>query len=54
MIHKLGLFLQNFPAVIGADSSGEIEEVGEDVVGFKKGDRVFVSVSSPHSIHLIK
>jgi len=40
MIQKIGLFVENYPAVIGSDSSGEVEEVGEGVDNFKKGDRV--------------
>jgi len=35
-----GFFVDNFPAVIGLDSSGEIEEIGEGVANLKKGDRV--------------
>ncbi|KII89535.1 hypothetical protein PLICRDRAFT_41165 [Plicaturopsis crispa FD-325 SS-3] len=39
-IQKYGVFLENFPAILGTDSSGTVEAVGEGVVGFAKGDRV--------------
>ncbi|KAJ6503827.1 chaperonin 10-like protein [Mycena sanguinolenta] len=39
--HQLGLFISEYPAVIGADFAGVVDEVGEDVVGFLKGDEVF-------------
>ncbi|KAH8112680.1 GroES-like protein [Phellopilus nigrolimitatus] len=34
------LFVMEYPAVLGSDSSGTVEEVGEEVKGFAKGDRV--------------
>ena len=39
-IHKYGVFIQTFPAILGSDISGDVEEIGEDVTDFKKGDRV--------------
>lgn len=39
-IQKYGVFVQTFPAILGTDISGEVEEIGEDVSDFKKGDRV--------------
>ncbi|KAH9481157.1 Dehydrogenase orsE [Psilocybe cubensis] len=41
-IQKYGIFVEEFPAVIGCDIAGDVEELGEGVIGFKKGDRVFV------------
>ncbi|OCH89712.1 GroES-like protein [Obba rivulosa] len=35
-----GLFIENFPAVVGFDAAGVVEEVGEDVTGFTPGDKV--------------
>ena len=35
-----GLVAVKFPAIFGADVSGDVEELGEDVTDFKKGDRV--------------
>ncbi|KAF8150175.1 chaperonin 10-like protein [Crassisporium funariophilum] len=40
-IQKYGIFVENYPAVIGTDIAGDIEELGEGVTEFKKGDRVF-------------
>ncbi|RDB29126.1 Zinc-type alcohol dehydrogenase-like protein C2E1P3.01 [Hypsizygus marmoreus] len=40
-IQKYGVFLDNFPAVLGTDVAGEVEQVGEGVTEFSKGDRVF-------------
>ncbi|KAF8188627.1 chaperonin 10-like protein [Pholiota molesta] len=40
-IQKYGIIIENYPAILGTDVSGEVEEVGEGVIEFKKGDRVF-------------
>ncbi|KAF8173081.1 chaperonin 10-like protein, partial [Pholiota molesta] len=40
-IRKYGIFFEDYPAILGTDVSGEVEEVGEGVIEFKKGDRVF-------------
>jgi NADPH:quinone reductase-like Zn-dependent oxidoreductase len=41
-IHKYGFLVENFPAVLGIDLAGDVEEVGEGVTDFVKGDRVYV------------
>ncbi|KAF9555142.1 GroES-like protein [Agrocybe pediades] len=40
-IQKMGLFIENFPFILGTDIAGEVAEVGEGVNEFKVGDRVF-------------
>lgn len=39
-IQKYGAFLEDYPAILGTDVAGDIEELGEGVTEFKKGDRV--------------
>ncbi len=39
-IQVYGAFVQDYPAIVGTDIAGEIEAVGEDVQGWKKGDKV--------------
>ncbi|KAI5120697.1 hypothetical protein M0805_007660 [Coniferiporia weirii] len=39
-LRAYNLLIGEYPAVLGSDSSGTVEEVGEGVQGFSKGDRV--------------
>ncbi|KAH9949996.1 chaperonin 10-like protein [Amylocystis lapponica] len=39
-IQSWGLFVEKFPSVPGTDNAGIVEQVGEGVTGFAKGDRV--------------
>ncbi|CAE6461534.1 unnamed protein product [Rhizoctonia solani] len=40
-IQDYGIFIEEFPAVLGSDGAGIIEAVGPEVTGFKPGDKVF-------------
>ncbi|KAF9260469.1 GroES-like protein, partial [Marasmius fiardii PR-910] len=39
-IQSHGIFVAKYPAVLGTDIAGDVEELGEGVEGFSKGDRV--------------
>ncbi|KAG6845254.1 hypothetical protein H0H87_011989 [Tephrocybe sp. NHM501043] len=39
-IQKWGLFIENFPAILGTDTAGTVVEVGQGVTNFSVGDRV--------------
>ncbi|KAK5011058.1 hypothetical protein LTR28_006023 [Elasticomyces elasticus] len=39
-IQDTGFYVKDYPNVLGEDVAGEIAEVGSEVKGFKKGDRV--------------
>ncbi|CAE6465719.1 unnamed protein product [Rhizoctonia solani] len=41
-----GIFIENFPAVLGFNGAGVIHAVGQEVTNFKVGDRVYVSAFS--------
>ncbi|KAJ3820920.1 GroES-like protein [Lentinula raphanica] len=38
-----------YPAILGFEVAGDVEEVGENVEGFSKGDRVFFETKSNHN-----
>ncbi|KAG6901433.1 hypothetical protein C0995_012063 [Termitomyces sp. Mi166 len=42
-IQKWGLFVENYPAILGTDIAGVVVEVGPGVTNFAVGDRVLVS-----------
>ena len=39
-MHTYDLLVQNFPAILGSDIAGVVEELGSKVTKFAKGDRV--------------
>ena len=39
-IHTYGVFVEKFPAILGTDVAGTVEQVGAEVTKFGKGDRV--------------
>lgn len=41
-IRKYGSFVEDYPAILGTDVAGDVEELGEGVKEFQKGDRVYV------------
>jgi NADPH:quinone reductase-like Zn-dependent oxidoreductase len=40
MIQKYGFLVETFPAILGLDIAGDVEEIGEGVTEFQKSDRV--------------
>ena len=48
-----GIFISDYPAVLGADIAGIVEEVGEGVENFSKGDNVLDNISSPRAYSCI-
>lgn len=45
----LGVIVQKYPTILGADAAGYIEEVGEGVTHLQKGQRVIGCVHDPAS-----
>lgn len=41
-IQKYGIFISEFPAILGTDLAGDVAAIGEGVTKFKVGDRVYV------------
>lgn len=45
-IHDYGVFITEYPAVLGTDAAGIVKEIGEGVTGFAPGDRVCVFLTT--------
>ena len=39
-IQSYGLWVEDYPFIAGTDAAGSVEQVGEGVTGFSKGDKV--------------
>ena len=39
-VQKYSWFFETYPATLGTDIAGDVEELGEGVTDFKRGDRV--------------
>lgn len=39
-IHDTGIFVTHYPVILGVDIAGIVEELGEDVENFRKGDKI--------------
>ena len=39
-MQDIGIFVQQWPTILGSDVAGEVHEVGPQVARFKKGDRI--------------
>lgn len=39
-MQDIGIFVQQWPTILGSDVAGEVHEVGSNVTRFKKGNRV--------------
>jgi NADPH:quinone reductase-like Zn-dependent oxidoreductase len=39
-IQKYGYLIEKFPAILGFDIAGDVEEIGEGVTDLQKGDRL--------------
>jgi NADPH:quinone reductase-like Zn-dependent oxidoreductase len=39
-IRKYGVLVEKFPAILGFDIAGDVEEIGEGVTDLQKGDRL--------------
>lgn len=43
MVQRTGIFVDRYPAVVGVDGAGDVEDIGEDVTNVAIGDRVYVN-----------
>ena len=42
-VKKHGMFVEHYPAIVGVDIAGDVEEVGEGITSFSTGDGVYVA-----------
>lgn len=49
MVQETGLWVEEFPTILGCEAAGTVEELGEGVSGLSQGDRVYVC---PRSIEI--
>ncbi|THV06946.1 GroES-like protein, partial [Dendrothele bispora CBS 962.96] len=40
-IQEYDVYVKDYPAVLGTDIAGDVEEIGEGVQGWKKGDKIY-------------
>ncbi|KAF8826205.1 hypothetical protein HHX47_DHR6000439 [Lentinula edodes] len=52
-IQAAGFLVESYPAVLGSDVAGDVEQVGEGVEGWAKGDRVLVFPGRGNPVHFI-
>lgn len=52
-LQKYEAFIKEYPAILGTDVAGDVDDIGEGVVGFSKGDRMCCGSIRLYFIHLI-
>ncbi|KZT16714.1 GroES-like protein, partial [Neolentinus lepideus HHB14362 ss-1] len=53
-VQKWGVFVENYPALLGLDLSGTVEEVGEGVTGLRRATRCRCPCASTARCYLLK
>ncbi|KAJ7505089.1 chaperonin 10-like protein [Mycena galericulata] len=47
---KYGIFIKTWPVVVGVDMAGDVEQIGEGVQGFTKGEKVLISAPDVRAV----
>ena len=47
-IRAYRFYITEYPTILGTDAAGVVEEVGEGVTNFVKGDKVYVGILMEH------